>query len=47
MYVTVLRVDAVFVKAGSYAIIPKSASSTLIWRRSIARITSPSRMSTS
>src|SRR2546425_2923605 len=31
--------EAVFMKAGSYAINPKSSSETLIFRRSIARIT--------
>src|SRR3954467_675836 len=37
MYVTAERHDAVFVYAGSYVIRPKSSSSTLIWRKSIAR----------
>src|SRR3954451_23865789 len=37
MYVIDDRVDAVFVNAGSYVMRPKSSSSTLIWRRSMAR----------
>src|SRR3954468_22685229 len=37
MYVIAERVEAVFVNAGSYVIRPKSSSSTLIWRKSIAR----------
>src|SRR3954469_3207502 len=37
MYVTAERHDAVFVYAGSYVIRPKSSSSTLIWRKSMAR----------
>src|SRR5215210_537615 len=37
MYVIAERVEAVFVKAGSYVMRPKSSSSTLIWRKSMAR----------
>src|ERR687886_665589 len=37
MYVIADRHDAVFVYAGSYVIRPKSSSSTLIWRKSMAR----------
>ena len=40
MNVIALRQDAVFVNAGSYVIIPKSSSLTLILRRSMARIVS-------
>ena len=42
-----LRVEAVFENAGSYAIIPKSSSATLILRRSMALMTSPSWISIS
>src|SRR3954453_10351418 len=37
MYVTAERHDAGFVYAGAYVIRPKSSSSTLIWRKSMAR----------
>jgi hypothetical protein len=33
-----LRQFAVFMKAGSYVISPKSSAPVLIWRRSMARI---------
>src|SRR3954449_12199567 len=46
MKVISLRHAAVFVKAGSYVIRPKSSSSTFIWRKSIA-FTVPSVISTS
>src|SRR5919202_1936177 len=46
MYVIADRHDAVFVYAGSYVIRPKSSSSTLICRKSMAR-TVPSVISTS
>jgi hypothetical protein len=36
--VIALRQEAVFIKAGSYVISPKSASSALIWRKSVARM---------
>ncbi len=38
MNVIRLRQDAVFMNAGSYVIIPNSSGTTLICRRSIARI---------
>src|SRR5687768_10988756 len=41
MNVMVLRVDAVFMKAGSYVISPKSSGPVRTWRRSVAR-TAPS-----
>src|SRR5687768_15607251 len=41
MNVMVLRVDAVFMKAGSYVISPKSSGPVRTWRRSMAR-TAPS-----
>jgi hypothetical protein len=37
MNVIALFVDAVFIKAGSYVISPKSSASVLTWRKSIAR----------
>ena len=40
MKVMALRHDAVFMNAGSYVIMPKSSSLTLIFRRSRARIVS-------
>ena len=38
MKVIALRHEAVFMKAGSYVIKPKSSAPVLIWRRSMARI---------
>src|SRR6266568_8244674 len=38
MNVMALLHDAVFMNAGSYVIRPNSSASTLIWRRSIARM---------